>query len=638
MSYNNIPADLKQLRQWVCFKFVDRDNGLKGKVPVDPKTGKNAKANDASTWGSYEEAIQGLMLYDLDGIGFEFANGVFGVDLDHVIENGQLSPEAKDIVETMQSYTEYSPSGTGLHILCRGSIPEGDRRNGAIEIYEAGRFFTVTGKHYPGTPLEALERTQEAAKVYKKYIYREPDKKPVQRPGEAAKVTESDTELLEKMFNSKNGAEIKALYNGDMSAQDNDHSAADLALVRHLAYWTNGDAERIDKLFRSSKLMRPKWDNGYNYGKKTIEKVLSSFSPYTVQTPLKKITSHGKTLYDATQPIQRKEAAPMEPQKRETTTALDFLKNNFKEERDAFKAQKTRKTGFTNIDEKSNGLYSGLYVIGAQSSLGKTTLMLQIADQLAAQGEKVLYFSLEQSTFELITKSIARESFKCCDVTDWESYDSTKDARKPMSAISIRSGSKLTPEAQQGARNYMKYAGNLYIKEGNFSETVEDIQKEVEAFIAAQGVKPIVIIDYLQIIQPIEKLIAANEKAQTDYTIHALKTMQRNNDLVLFVISSFNRANYLQEVSFESFKESGGIEYTCDVLWGLQYKVTGGLDKIKSIDEKRRMIRAAKTAKPRQIQLICLKNRYGSDYNAYFEYFPAYDCFKVDNLAERSEN
>ena len=634
MSYNNIPADLKKLRQWVCFKFTDRGNGLKGKVPVDPKTGNNAKANDASTWGSYEEAIQGLMLYNLDGIGFEFANGVFGVDLDHVIENGQLSPEAKDIVETMQSYTEYSPSGTGLHILCRGSIPEGDRRNGAIEIYEAGRFFTVTGKHYPGTPLEALERTQEAAKVHKKYIYREPDKKPVQRPGEAAEVTESDAELLEKMFNSKNGAEIRALWEGNTDSQGNDHSAADLALVRYLCYWTNGDAARIDSLFRKSGLMRSKWDNNYNYGKKTIEKVLSSFSPYTVQTPLKKITSHGKVIYDATAAtMPGKEAPKVQENTKQLITAADFLKTKFKEERDAFNAQKARKTGFTNIDEAIGGLYSGLYVIGAQSSLGKTTLMLQIADQLAAQGEKVLYFSLEQSAFELTSKSLARESYK---------ISRSVEPGKALSAIQIRNGTPLTEDAKTGYRNYIKYADNIYIKEGNFSETIEDIQKEVEAFIAAQGVKPVVIIDYLQIIQPIDKLIGANDKAQTDYTIHALKTMQRNNDLVLFVISSFNRANYMQPVSFESFKETGGIEYTCDVLWGLQYSaITTSPAFAKdsgtgcSIKDKREAIKQAKRATPRQIQLVCLKNRYGMDYDAYFTYMPAYDYFAVDTMAEK---
>lgn len=640
MSYTHVPEELKKLPQWVAFRIVDRGNGNKGKIPVNPKTGENAKANDPTTWGTFDQAIIAVDLYELDGVGFEFANGIFGVDLDHVIDgSGNITPEAKDVVETLDSYTELSPSGTGLHILCKGTVPPGDRRNGFIEMYGETRFFTVTGKPY-GSVKALSERSEEAAAIHKKYIYRERSETSGAYTGEAASVDLTDQELLEKAFASSRGSEIRKLWEGDTSTHNGDHSAADLALVRDLAYWTNGDAGRIDKLFRSSGLMRDKWDRktgGSTYGANTINFVLKDFTPYTVQTPLRRITSHGKEIYNADKP--REEAAPMSPQKREVITAADFLKSKFKGEREAFNSQKMRKTGFSNIDEKSGGLYSGLYVIGAQSSLGKTTLMLQIADQLAEQGEKVLYFSLEQSAFELTSKSLARESFKCCAVTDWESYDSSKDKRQAMSAIAIRNGTKLTEEVKQGYKNYSKYAGNIFIKEGNFSETIDDIQREIESFIQTQGVKPIVIIDYLQIIQPIERLQTANDKAQTDYTIHALKTLQRNNDLVVFVISSFNRANYMQEVSFESFKETGGIEYTCDVLWGLQYSCIStnpvfDTQTQSKIGDKRRAIKEAKRQIPRKIQLVCLKNRYGRDYDAYFEYNPAYDYFKVDTFTE----
>lgn len=632
MTYKNVPDELKSLPQWVAFKIVDRGNGNKGKIPVNPKTGENAKANDPTTWGTYDQAITAVELYDLEGIGFEFANGIFGVDLDHVIDgSGNLTPEAKDIVDTLDSYTEYSPSGTGLHILCKGSIPEGDRRNGSIEMYGEARFFTVTGKSF-GTPRKLAERTEAAAKVHKKYIYREQAQAATGRPGEVAEVTESDTDLLNRAFASARGSEIRKLWDGDTSGHNGDHSAADLALVRDLAYWTNGDASRIDRLFRSSGLMRDKWDRktgSSTYGQNTIERVLKTFTPYTVQTPLKRITANGKVIYDADK--QKEEAATMSPQTApepaQLTSAYDYLKANFKDDREQFKGYKRRKTGYENIDAVTGGLYPGLYVIGAQSSLGKTTFIHQMADQLAAAGDTVLFFSLEQSLFELTTKSLSRESFK----------DNVKSDTGAVSAIELRAGAK-TQRVKDGYKNYMQYAKRVIIKECNFDENIESIEQTVKDYIKETGITPVVIIDYLQIIPALDPRMSDKEK--TDQHMKRLKILQRNNNLVLFVISALNRANYLTQISFESFKESGGIEYTADVIWGMQYSIISTDPAFKSaaqgkVSEQRKKIQEAKTATPRKIELVCLKNRYGRDYSAYFLYYPKYDYFTQDIETEQ---
>ena len=632
MSYKNVPDELKSLPQWVAFKIVDRGNGNKGKIPVNPKTGENAKANDPTTWGTYDQAITAVELYDLEGIGFEFANGIFGVDLDHVIDgSGNLTPEAKDIVDTLDSYTEYSPSGTGLHILCKGTIPEGDRRNGSVEMYGETRFFTVTGKSF-GTPRKLAERTEAAAKVHKKYIYREQAQAATGRPGEVAEVTESDTDLLNRAFASARGSEIRKLWDGDTSGHNGDHSAADLALVRDLAYWTNGDASRIDRLFRSSGLMRDKWDRktgSSTYGQNTIERVLKTFTPYTVQTPLKRITANGKVIYDADK--QKEEAATMSPQTApepaQLTSAYDYLKANFKDDREQFKGYKRRKTGYENIDAVTGGLYPGLYVIGAQSSLGKTTFIHQMADQLAAAGDTVLFFSLEQSLFELTTKSLSRESFK----------DNVKSDTGAVSAIELRAGAK-TQRVKDGYKNYMQYAKRVIIKECNFDENIESIEQTVKDYIKETGITPVVIIDYLQIIPALDPRMSDKEK--TDQHMKRLKILQRNNNLVLFVISALNRANYLTQISFESFKESGGIEYTADVIWGMQYSIISTDPAFKSaaqgkVSEQRKKIQEAKTATPRKIELVCLKNRYGRDYSAYFLYYPKYDYFTQDIETEQ---
>src|SRR5690606_29554285 len=157
------------------------------------------------------------------------------------------TPEAQEIIKILDSYTEYSPSGTGVHILCKGIIPPKDRRKGNIEMYSEGRFFTVTGKVL-GEPKDIQERTAQAAVVHAKYLKREEPKATNQQP---TNCDLSDSELIKKAMSAKNGHIFRALWNGDISGYPS-HSEADLALCNLLAYWTNGNAHRIDALFRQS--------------------------------------------------------------------------------------------------------------------------------------------------------------------------------------------------------------------------------------------------------------------------------------------------------------------------------------------------------------------------------------------------
>ncbi len=145
---------------------------------------------------------------------------------------------------------------------------------------------------------------------------------------------------------------------------------------------------------------------------------------------------------------------------------------------------------------------------------------------------------------------------------------------------------------------------------------------------SSQGVKPVVIVDYLQIVRPADMRQSA--KDAVDSNVRAFKKLQTENDLVVLLISSLNRANYLTPVDFESFKESGGIEYTADVIWGLQLSVMNDeiFDKEKGLKGKREKVMEAKRAKPREVELICLKNRYGiSSYRCKFDYYTQYDYF-----------
>ena len=613
-QYKNIPESLKKLNQWVCFKLeYNKKKGKYDKIPKDPKTGYNAKANDPATWSDYQTAVNAVSKYGFDGIGIEFANGIFGVDLDGVVKDGKLTPEAQDIIKTLDSYTEYSPSGTGVHILCKGTIPPKDRRKGNVEMYSEGRFFTVTG-NVLGEPKDIQERTAQAAIVHAKYLKREEQKPTNQQPTD---LDLSDSELINKAMSAKNGHIFRALWNGDISGYPS-HSEADLALCNLLAYWTNGNAYRMDVLFRQSALYRPKWNERHGadtYGNMTINKALSDFTPYKrtapgAATPGAVKNNNSNTLYQSGQDPQTALKENLVSQ---------YLEDVFIKDIDKFKSYKDRKTGFSNLDELTGGLYPGLYVVGAISSLGKTTFVHQIGDQLAEQGDHVLFFSLEQSRLEMVTKSLSRITAR-------------NNREKAVSAIKIRAG-KLTPEVIAAAEEYNKIADRISVIECNFDINIYSIIGYTKDYMETYKVKPVVIVDYLQIIPPVDP--RQSDKEKVDSIVRGLKKLQSENDLVVFVISSINRANYLTPIDFESFKESGGIEYTADVVWGLQLQVINDefFNKEGKIKEKREKVRQAKKAIPREIELVCLKNRYGvSSYSCGFKYDPRFDLFEPDNL------
>ena len=146
-----IPAELKALRQWVCWQAVPdpaRPDHPR-KTPVNPMTGGGAMSNNPDTWADYDTAVRESKKYT--GIGFMFANGYFGVDIDNVddaiedYKNGSTDNIVAEFIGTLRSYAEYSQSGRGIHIICRGKLPAGGRRKGNVEMYDSGRFFVMTG-------------------------------------------------------------------------------------------------------------------------------------------------------------------------------------------------------------------------------------------------------------------------------------------------------------------------------------------------------------------------------------------------------------------------------------------------------------------------------------------------------------
>jgi replicative DNA helicase len=647
----SIPEALRQCDSWVLWKRSDPEKAL-----FDAKTGRHASVSDPSTWSRFSTVSMAANANPEEiGLGFVFSegDGLVGIDLDHVYKDGELTPEARHVVDTLDSYTEISPSGDGIHMIARGRIRKAHKPNDHFaEMYQTGRFFRLTGNVFEGR--NDVNERPEAVSSLEKELFGETPEESEQAPQtgsqKVTRVSKAHAASLERIYENdiadtlrfiskwENGDRVLSLYGGDMTGFEDEsedgynRSAADLALCNYLAVACHGDPDKMDAMFRLSKLMRDKWDvvhdpaGNRTYGQMTIDLALENYTPVSRPNP--------GTQAKAAPPKQTQEApaatgdAPAESTDDDSQaeqeaeednvpeTLADYIgSGTFESDIDKAISQPKLTSGFHALDVCMGGtFYPGLYILGAISSLGKTTLLLQIADHLACSGADVLYFSLEQSRFELTSKLLSRRMHaNGADVT----------------AIDIRRG-KHRQEVAQEERHLSEEAGShLTIVPCNFETNVYGIVDKVKQHIERTGRRPIVFIDYLQIIPPADPRMT--DKFSTDTNVHELKRLQADNDLVMFVVSSLNRVNYEAPVDFESFKESGGIEYTADVVWGLQLTILNDklFTKEKNALLKRKKANEAKGEIPRSVDLVCRKNRYGrSDYAVSFEYDPRYDTFK----------
>jgi hypothetical protein len=270
--------NMRDLIQWLCWRIEERD-GRPTKVPYDPSTGEKAESTNPKTWTSYEKAVSVCKDHGYEGIGFVFTpeDDLCGVDLDKCLdpETGEIEGWAREVIDELDSYTEISPSEMGVHIFVRAELPAGRNRKGRFEAYDRGRYFTVTGKHLPGLP-QTIESRQEELRVVVKRVFGENSTNGHAKPVALAEPVDnglSESEVIQKALAASNGARFSRLWNGDTSGYGS-HSEADLALCGMLAFWTGGDATRIDALFRQSGLYREKWERK-DYRNRTITEALS---------------------------------------------------------------------------------------------------------------------------------------------------------------------------------------------------------------------------------------------------------------------------------------------------------------------------------------------------------------------------
>lgn len=280
--YAAVPEEMKALPNWVCYKAVPDPKSHSGvsKKPVNPFTGELAKPNDKNTWSDYKTALSASVHFA--GLGFMFGESpFFGVDLDDMtdelkdFEKGGEGGRIGEFINALGSYTEYSQSGHGIHIICRGSLPDGARHKGSIEMYETGRFFVVTGK-VCGDFTQIKDCTETIKPLHKKYL--SGGRKEASPRREKTPNDMTVDEIISAAVNAKNGSKFSKLLSGDISDYGS-ASEADMAFCNLLAFWTGCDVSKMDDIFRKSGLMRDKWDEkrgASSYGERTITKAIEA--------------------------------------------------------------------------------------------------------------------------------------------------------------------------------------------------------------------------------------------------------------------------------------------------------------------------------------------------------------------------
>ncbi|SEK33730.1 phage NrS-1 polymerase family protein [Haloferax larsenii] len=313
-----LPDELLDRPQWVGWR-TQTAGGNETKIPLDVNGGY-ASATDASTWTTFDEALAYATAGEADGVGFVFTDEdpYVGVALDacRERETGATEDWAQVIVDRLDSYTEVDPSGSGYHVIVRGSLPPGGDRTGGLELYERARFLTVTGDRVDETPDCAADRTTELTAIYQAYVEsgESPDvPSPVDAEGDSTQSTSlaaldapgndlTDEMVVKRASNTANSLEFRRLWAGDADAYDS-REDADSALCSILAFWTGGDPEQMDRLFRESGLYRGKWDevhfaDGETYGEKLIARALEEatefYDPSGFSSAVRRTASKGE--------------------------------------------------------------------------------------------------------------------------------------------------------------------------------------------------------------------------------------------------------------------------------------------------------------------------------------------------------
>ena len=446
-EYNNIPDEMKQLKNWLVWRLVDKGGEKPSKVPFSV-SGGSASVSNPNTWGTFKSAVAAYETGEYDGIGFVFTDTPFvGIDIDSCVntETGEISAAASDIIETTQSYTELSQSGKGFHIILRGALPQGRRRKGSFEMYGSGspRYFAMTGKVWEGRR-QIAENQAAINRVHKKYI--EPPKPDAPKPTGVELMPDEEV-IARATTNAKTGGAFLALYDGNWQGKYNSQSEADQALCNYLAFWTGCNAEQMDRLFRSGGLMRPKWDElhgSVTYGEMTIQRACGDcrevYSPDYKKQELKRSATRLSTDLVSMDDVEEIE--------------IEWLVKEY-----IPKGQITLLAG-----DGGSGKTSVVCQIVASVSSGKSCFMLEdtIFTNIERQEpQTVLFFSAEDSMQHVLKKRLrlngaVMENIKSIDPSD-DRFERLKFDDPLQSFIPWKADLSKRNQVRQSLTNLIKY-------------------------------------------------------------------------------------------------------------------------------------------------------------------------------------
>ena len=302
----------------------------------------------------------------------------------------------------------------------------------------------------------------------------------------------------------------------------------------------------------------------------------------------------------------------------------EFLKRERNEESNMGKMENllsmmrtTRKpisTGFETLDlSLDGGLYApGLYIIAGGTSVGKTALMQQIAYNLAKNQQDVIYFSLEMSIQDLFYRDLSRLSY-------------VHGTGQSVHEIIQTQGAKITEEI---INDYKTAASHIFTHAALSEITVEYIEKTAENHVRKLEEKPVLFVDYLQILEPTNP--RGTDKQIVDHSIKSLNILSRSLEIPIVVAASLNRSGYSEEVTFQALKESGALEYTGDIVIGLQFQATAKISETsKNVAERSKKLAEERNKSIRKMEAVVLKHRNGKiGSKTYFNYVPKYNIYK----------
>ncbi|EHS02262.1 DnaB-like helicase C-terminal domain protein [Staphylococcus epidermidis VCU129] len=662
INFEAIPHEMKIIPQWFLWKAKDtgRTDGKLAKYPTDIN-GNTISWNNTDNLYMFDEVKK---VYESSnefaGISFNVSGSgltVIDIDMNVNTETGEITeikPTEKPFLNA--GYVEHSVSGRGYHIVLQGDLPSKltqeknvyDKDGNKLEVFHNSGYIAMTGDVYNN---HSQIDSKEISKQFINYLGQNYSPKS-NTPNESH--TEAHTEqfnnqdsfnppkvntidVLRLWFNTggkklktKNVSKRDLWERSDeaMQAYNNDRSEASYAIISELAYFMWDNPQGLYDIVINNTY----WNDPDNYMKDNakrlqhdIKKAISErkASGHLYQAP----ASNKDTVTETTEAEQRQNELLEHYNKSNAGAGLvDFI-NGIKENANT----PPTSTGFPILDHVLNGgIREGLYVIGAISSLGKTTLVQHIADNIAQNDTDVLFISLEMARTELMSKSISRETYL-------DTIEYGGNIRNAKVSLDITDGSKHEnfnndekKLIQTAIKRYSEYADNIYIVEAFGQIGHEDVRQLVELHTQRTGRSPVVVIDYLQIMKPADP--RQTDKTNTDVAVNSLKRLSRDYKTPVLAISSLNRESYNRPMSLSAFKESGAIEYSSDVLIGLDF--TKMLDDPTNMD-----FEEEKDKTPRNITLTILKNRNGrTGKRINYLYDPRFNHFDEDEYYTKQTN